>query len=203
MSGSPSRRGLLLSVAVAAGVLGALFALDHREAREAGAQTVLGSLPSLRAHAGEDPRAGYARLRIPSIGVDAPIGAHAVTAAGAVMPNPFGPADVAWYDFEAHAFGGAVGLGQNAVMSGHVDYAANVAFAGVRYHGPGVFARLGELRTGDVIEVDRGGKTYRYAVSWTRLLPGEPTPAWGEVLTRNVPVESVTLYTCDGTFNAG
>jgi len=164
------------------------------------AQTEVTTLAALRNLAGEDPRADFARLRIPSIGVDAAVGAHEVPAGG-VMPNPYGPGDVSWYDFDETFFGGAPGTGANAVMSGHVNYNANVSYAGLRYRGLGVFARLEELEPGDLVEVDRDGATHSYMVSWSRMLPGETNEAWGSILRGDVPTDSLTLYTCDGTFD--
>ena len=169
-------------------------------ARHASAQTQVSTLADLTAIAGEDPRADFGRIRIPAIGVDAAIGSHEVADGGA-MPNPYGPGDVSWYDFDSAWFGGAPGNGGNAVMSGHVNYNANVSYAGVRYRGLGVFARLEELTPGDIVEVDRGGKTYRYMVSWSRQMPDVSDKTWGSVLSAFVPTESLTLYTCDGVFD--
>ena len=45
---------------------------------------------------GEPPDATYARIRIPSISVNAPLSYRAVT--GAQLPDPSGPTDVAYYD---------------------------------------------------------------------------------------------------------
>jgi hypothetical protein len=117
------------------------------------------------------------------------------------MPNPYGPGDVAWYDFEQSVFGGEPGSGRNTVMSGHVNYNANVSYAGVRYRGLGIFARLDELEPGDTIEVVRRGKTYRYMVSWRQLFAAEANNRWGTALTSSVPTDSITLFTCDGTFD--
>lgn len=165
------------------------------------AQAQVSTLDELTAIAGEDPRADFGRIRIPAIGVDAAIGAHAVPDGG-TMPNPYGPGDVSWYDFESAWFGGAPGDGGNAVMSGHVNYNASVSYAGLRYRGAGVFAGLDELEPGDTIEVDRAGKTFRYMVSWSRLMPEVSNSAWVDVLSRFVPTDSLTLYTCDGLFDA-
>lgn len=172
-------------------------------ASPASAQTPVTQLADLVRVAGDNPRADYGRLRIAAIGVDAPIGAHEVPdTVGSRMPNPYGPGDVAWYDFEHPSFGGTPGSGHNAVISGHIDYNATVAHAALRYRGPGVFARLGELQPGDVIEVQRDGRIHRYAVSWKRVLPEHAT-AWEETLSSRVPIEAITLYTCDGAFDRG
>lgn len=204
MTPSPTRalkRALvpsLLAALVASGVVASMASM----ASTAEAQTAVHSLAALHAIAGKDPRADVGRIRIPSIGVDAAIGAHPVPDGG-VMPNPYGPGDVSWYDFESTWFGGEPGSGQNAVMSGHVNYDAHVSYAGVRYQGAGIFARLDQLKPGDAIEVDRGEQTYRYMVSWSQTLPEQTNEAWGSVLSRSVSTDSLTLYTCDGAFDRG
>ena len=150
---------------------------------------------------GNPPQATYARLRIPAIGVDAAVASHLVPGGGAPLPDPYGPADVAWYDLREYpGLGGAPGSGGNAVFSGHINYNANVPYAGVRYRGPGVFEGLDRIKQGDLVQVVRGGQTYTYAVSWIQVLPEEST-RWGDMLTGSVPVDSVTLFTCTGDFN--
>jgi LPXTG-site transpeptidase (sortase) family protein len=171
--------------------------------RTAHAQTAsVFSLAALKAAAGEDPKASYGRIRIPSLGVDAAISARGVSEDAPVMPDPYGPGDVVWYDFEVSAFGGAPGAGRNAVLSGHVNYNANVGYAGLRYAGPGVFADLDDLRPGDIVEVVRGSKTYRYAVSWLRTVDEEASNTWGRMISADTPIDSLTLFTCDGLFDA-
>lgn len=166
------------------------------------AQVVYTSLSSLHAGVGEDPRATYGRISIPRLGVDAALSRQAVTASDAILPNPYGPGDVAWYDFEDDRFGGAPGTGGNVVLSGHVDYSARVPYAdGVRYSGPGVLARLDELVRGDVIEVRRDQRTYRYEVVSLHLVGSGQSDEWTRMVRRDVDVESLTLYTCDGLFN--
>jgi len=195
------KQALLPSLLAALVALGGM-AFMASAAPTAEAQVAVTSLATLQTIAGEDPRADFGRIRIPSIDVDAAIGAHAVPDEG-VMPNPYGPGDVSWYDFESTWFGGIPGEGGNAVMSGHVSYNATVSYAGIRYQGAGIFARLDELRPGDTIEVDRGGQTYRYMVSWSRTLPEQTNDEWGRALSSNVSTDSITLYTCDGAFDGG
>lgn len=150
---------------------------------------------------GDPPQATLGRLRIPRIGVDAAIGPHTVDADGN-SPMPYGPSDVAWYDFGQYSdLGGALGGGNNAVFSGHVDYVARVPYAGARYSGPAVFARLGEVRTGDTVELVRNGQTLTYTVAWTLKVDASKAQ-WGEYWNASVLVDSVTLYTCAGDFDA-
>jgi sortase (surface protein transpeptidase) len=146
-----------------------------------------------------EPPAIDGRLRIPSIGVDAPLGPQ-LTAPDGTMPMPHGPVDVAWYDFSLHpGLGGVPGLVGNAIVSGHVDYAANVPYAGVRYSGPAVFAGLGTLQPGARIEVVRNGRTVAYRVVSVEVQPAE-TADW-LTLFASTPVEMLTLFTCTGDFN--
>jgi len=152
---------------------------------------------------GDPPNTSWARLRIPVLGVDAPVGTRAVGRDG-VMALPAGPSDVAWYDLAAWpGMGGTPGEGGNAVFSGHLDYDARVHYANAEYRGQAVFGSLRLLTPGDTIEVVRGGRTLRYTVKWVRQLSADPARTdWGEVWSSNVPVESLTLYTCGGDFDA-
>lgn len=146
----------------------------------------------------EPVAANEGRLRIPAIGVDAPLGVRPMAPDG-TMPMPHGPVDVTWYDFSLHAgLGGIPTAWGNTVISGHVDYAANVPYAGVRYNGPAVFADLGRLRPGALIEVARSTNvTYRVVSVETH--PSDRGD-WLSLFT-TTPVEMLTLYTCTGTFN--
>ena len=139
-------------------------------------------------------------MRVPALGIDAPMGVRLVGGDGQ-MPNPAGPSDVIWYDFSGwDGIGGAIGGGGNAVFSGHVDYAARVAYADVDYRGHGVFFSLSLLSPGDVIEVESAGQTIRYAVSWRQTVDAAETD-WGEMLSADVAVDSITLITCGGEFD--
>lgn len=124
-------------------------------------------------------------LRITAIQVDAEIERRPIV--DGVMLDPTGPFVVAWY--------GATGrLGEpdgNIVLAGHVDY------AGV---GPAVFARVGELRPGDRIEiVGEDLATYRYAVAWSELYNAISAPV--DEIIGPTEEQSVTLITCGGSFD--
>ncbi len=150
---------------------------------------------------GEPPDSALGRLRIPSLGVDAPLGTRFVGAGDSVMPNPTGPGDVVWYDLsEWKNLGGAPGAGRNAIFSGHVDYAAYVAYADVQFRGRGVFYHLDLLSPGDIVEVVVNGETLRYAVEWRRQVPARDAD-WAEVFSGDVGQDSITLYTCSGDFD--
>ncbi|MET9454467.1 class F sortase [Streptomyces canus] len=81
------------------------------------------------------------RVRIPAIGVDAPLMGLALTRSGSLDVPPAGRKNLAgWY--EAGTTPGETGT---AIVAGHVDNA----------EGPAVFYDLGALRKGSTIEVDR------------------------------------------------
>lgn len=161
---------------------------------------VLSSLRELVADYGYPEGANFARMRIPVLGVDAQVGSRYVARDG-VMHSPEGPADLVWYDMAAWpGMGGAPGQGGNAIFAGHVDYAANVGYAGVYYRGQAVFSQLKLLSAGDIIEVDYGGQTYRYQVTWREQFGASGT-SWGSVWSSDLSVDSITLYTCGGDFD--
>ena len=150
---------------------------------------------------GDPPQATEGRIRISSIDVDAPIAQRVVDPDG-YSPMPLGPSDVALYDFGLFSgLGGVPGGGTNAVFSGHVDYVARVPWAGVRYAGPAVFARLRDARAGDTVDIVRNGETLTYTVAWTLKVDAEQA-RWGEYWNASVLVDSITLYTCAGDFDA-
>ena len=158
------------------------------------------TLQELAEKHGDPPDSTLGRFRIPSLGVDAPLGTRFVGGNG-VMPSPTGPADVVWYDLsEWTGLGGTPGGGSNAVFSGHVDYAAYVAYAGVQFRGRGVFFHLGLLSPGDVIEVDVNGATLTYAVEWRRQVSASDAD-WAEIYSAGVERDSITLITCGGDFD--
>src|SRR5690606_32142166 len=56
----------------------------------------ISDLDELRERFGDPPDATYGTMRIPSIGIEAPIGTRVVGEDG-VMADPTGPSDVVWY----------------------------------------------------------------------------------------------------------
>ncbi len=127
------------------------------------------------------------RLRIPRIGVDAPVQVKNIK--NGQMENPDGAANVAWYDFTAKP-----GLGAgNAVFSGHVDY-VNV--------GKAVFWDLKKLVNGDIVEVVlQDGVIVSYTVSASQSYDVATIPM--DQVLNSTSTESVTLITCGGQFSAG
>lgn len=131
---------------------------------------------------GETPR----KLVIPSIGVEAPVVILSVDGNG-VMESPNGPEEVGWYDFTSKPGGGS-----NAVFSGHVDY---------HDYGKAVFWDLRELEANDIIEVrGDGDSVLRYAVVSSLTYAADEAPV--DEIVGGTENDTVTLITCDGTFDS-
>ncbi|MSQ31537.1 MAG: class F sortase [Dehalococcoidia bacterium] len=165
-----------------------------------GARRPADSVEAFTRKYGDPPDATYGRIRIPSISVNAPLSYRAVS--GSVMPEPGGATDVAYYDMSRFpGTGGVPGGGGNAIFGGHVDLRRPIPYAGdVEYQGPGVFWSLDKLRPGDIIEVDYRGSTYRYRVSAVNEFSADKAD-WGKVWSSDVKNDTITLFTCGGTFN--
>jgi LPXTG-site transpeptidase (sortase) family protein len=125
-----------------------------------------------------------ARLRIPRIGVDAPMQTLGLAANGQ-MPAPTDDSSVAWYDFSA-----APGGPGNALLAGHVDWVDHAA----------VFWHLRTLVPGDAISVTSGGQTFMYVVDRVYSVPFDLADTSGIVGRRSGP-PTLTIVTCAGTFN--
>lgn len=104
------------------------------------------------------------RLRIPAIGVDAPVGELDLDASGALRPPPAdAPGLAGWY-----GGGTAPGSVGTAVTAGHVDLPTGA---------PGVFYRLGSVTKGDAIEIDRADRhTAVFTVDAVELYDKERFP---------------------------
>ena len=198
---------LLLSTGGLSGVGGIRFFSDNTQTRQTGTGGGTGgsartadSVEAFTKKYGDPPDAKYGRIRIPSISVNAPISYRAVT--GSTMPEPRGPTDVAYYDLaKFEGMGGVPGAGGNAIFGGHVDLRREIAYAdGVEYQGPAVFWSLDKLRPGDVIEVDYRGTTYKYEVAAANEFNAQSAD-WGKVWSNKVKEDTITLFTCGGTFN--
>jgi sortase (surface protein transpeptidase) len=124
------------------------------------------------------------RLRIPSIGVDAPVGPVGRAADGTVeVPTRW--EDVGWFD------GGArPGEDGPVVLLGHVDSKA----------GPAVFARLPQAPPGTVVEVEaQDGEVTRWRVDRTEQHPKTRFPTEAVYLPALTP--ELRLVTCGGEFD--
>ena len=127
-----------------------------------------------------------ARLRIPAIGVDAPVGPVGIDERGD-MAVPEQVQDIGWY-----RFGPAPGATNgSAVLSGHVDSAQQ---------GLGAFSRLGELQAGDAITVtDTSGRQLRYRVVGKEAFDKQTVPL-ADLFSRSGAAR-LTLITCGGPFD--
>ena len=145
--------------------------------------------------------ANFGRIKIPAISVDARIASRTVGRDG-VMADPSGPADVIWYDLGGWpGLGGKPGEGGNAIFSGHVDYDYLIPYAGVKYRGQGVFSKISALSTGDLVEVEYGGKVLRYQVVSRKQYNAGSGVEWTSVWSSKVAKDTITLYTCGGAFD--
>ena len=123
------------------------------------------------------------RIAIPTLVVDAPI--EIVGIVDGVMGSPLDPWSVGWYPAIA-----APGDQTNAVVAGHRDWWSI---------GPVVFWSLDALRGGERIYLsgaDGRGTTYEVGRTWS---VGANDPVHD--IVGPTPVESLTLFTCTGTFD--
>lgn len=192
--GTGSMRGL--GIAQGRTIEGSEFGNAAREgAKPVGADDIR----DLVAEFGEPPDATFARLRIPRLGIDAGVSPRYVD--GLVMPLPDGPQNIAWYDMSNFpGTGGVPGGGGNAIFATHVDFNNQVAYADRHFAGPAIFYSLDHLGPGDVIEVDYDGQTLAYQVTWVEYLDAV-TADWRAIWSNDVATDSITLFTCGGTFD--
>ncbi|MFC0504454.1 class F sortase [Micromonospora costi] len=123
------------------------------------------------------------RVRVARIGVDSPLAVLGLDRAGALVP----PADFAvagWY-----GGGPAPGEPGPAVLAGHLD----------SRRGPAVFARLGELRPGDTVEVWRGGQRLAFRVTGSLRTRKDRFPT--ATVYGPTPGPELRLVTCGGDFD--
>jgi sortase (surface protein transpeptidase) len=133
------------------------------------------------------PIAGAVPLSIfiPNAGVDAPVEQREII--DGVMQDPSGPWVVCWYK-ETPKLGAA----GNSIMAGHVDWWEV---------GPSVFADVGALVKGDLIQViGDNNKLYTYKVSWVRLYSADNAPI--QEIVGVTKKRALTLITCGGVFDS-
>jgi LPXTG-site transpeptidase (sortase) family protein len=194
------RRVLIVLAPLASAVLGAALVVllanglfgGGEPAKEVVAPTATTAPRFTPVPAAPPSEAPVTRLVIPDIDVDAPVKLYAV-GADAVMPTPYDPELVAYYDMSAYNPGveHRVGFGGNAVFAGHVDYID---------YGPAVFWDIDELKPGDEVEVVlEDGTVYQYAVVSNEKWPVEKVP-WNDVFGVNGH-DAVTLITCAGSWD--
>ncbi|WP_329012377.1 class F sortase [Micromonospora rifamycinica] len=148
---------------------------DWRPGCTAGCATGTGTLPGVPTPP--------TRVRVARIGVDSTLTALGLDRAGTLVP----PADftrAGWY-----GGGPAPGDPGPAVIAGHLD----------SRRGPAVFARLGELRPGDQIEVWRGDRQVPFRVTRTLRTPKDAFPT--ATVYGPTPGPELRLITCGGDFD--
>ncbi|MBU6321735.1 MAG: class F sortase [Patescibacteria group bacterium] len=173
--------GVLAGLAI---ILGAgVFAHTAVRALVSAPDSVGTSTPPSRA-ATLAPRGVPARLVIPVLGIDAPVEAVGVNAAGD-MRAPSNFVDTAWYEY-----GPEPGARGSAVIDGHLDNGLGLA---------GVFRHLAEIPLGADIYVETASSTRtHFVVEATSTYPYQAVPL-GELFNR-ADEPRLNLITCDGAF---
>ncbi|MCM0678096.1 class F sortase, partial [Micromonospora phytophila] len=123
------------------------------------------------------------RVRVARIGVDAPLTVLGLDTSGAVAA-PVDFATAGWY-----GGGPAPGDPGPALIAGHLD----------SRHGPAVFARLGELRPGDRVQVWRGARPVSFRVTVTARVAKDHFPT--AAVYGPTPGPQLRLVTCGGDFD--
>lgn len=132
----------------------------------------------------DQPGVTPARLEIPAIGVDAPVGPQGYTEEGG-MAVPDSVTEVGWFEP-----GTKPGRRGNAVIAGHVD----------GQYGPAVFFDLKELKAGDEMYVyGKDGSTLTYTVDQVVAYPVEDSPI--RELFGPTNERSLNLITCTGPYD--
>ncbi|WP_444948349.1 class F sortase [Micromonospora ureilytica] len=129
------------------------------------------------------PQGPPTRVRVPRIDVDSPLTVLGLDHAGVLIP----PTDfhtAGWY-----GGGPAPGDTGPAVLAGHLD----------SRRGPAVFARLGELRPGDLVQVWRGGQRLSFRVTGSLRTRKDRFPT--DVVYGPTPRAELRLVTCGGDFD--
>ncbi|MFF3447566.1 class F sortase [Streptomyces sp. NPDC002667] len=123
---------------------------SHPPPQPSAAQATASGRPA-RSAAPSMPHSPPDRIRIPAIGVDAPLIGLGLTPQGSLDVPPAQKKNLAgWYEA-----GTSPGERGTAIVAGHVDNA----------QGPAVFYDLGSLRKGSTVEVDRlDGRTAVFTV---------------------------------------
>jgi sortase (surface protein transpeptidase) len=140
------------------------------------------------AEAGPSPSSVPVRVRIPAIGVDAPVTGLGLRPDGTLASPPQDrPGLTGWF-----RDGTAPGTAGTAVLAGHVDAQGG---------GRAVFYRLGALRPGDTVEVQRqDGARVVFTLYAVEVFEGADFP--DEVVYGSTGYPEIRLITCGGEFSA-
>ncbi len=132
----------------------------------------------------EEDAADPVRVRVPAVGIDAPVGPLFVDESGVLPPPESFDAAGWWHD------GPEPGEDGPAVIAGHVD----------SYRGPAVFFRLDQIRPGDMILVDRAdGSTVAFVAQRIERHPKDEFPT--EAVYGDTSGSALRLITCGGQFD--
>jgi len=152
----------------------------------AAARAVVVPLPEPAEPAEPAAPAPPARIRLPALGVDAPVAPVGVDDRGR-MDVPLDIATVGWYRFGP----GPGATAGSAVLSGHVDD---------REQGYGAFHRLADLAPGDPVTVDLAdGGAVAYRVETVTRFRKADLPVTDVFARTGQP--RLTLVTCGGPFD--
>lgn len=131
---------------------------------------------------GPTPAGDPLRVRIPAIGVDAPLRRLGLNGDGTLEVPGF--EEAGWY-----SGGPRPGEPGPAVVAAHLDSTT----------GPAVFYRLGQVRPGDVVLVDYGDGTATFAVQRSDRFAKLQFPT--ETVYGPTDGPELRLVTCDGDFD--
>jgi hypothetical protein len=127
------------------------------------------------------------RLRVPSIGVDAPFEAPLGVDKNYEIEVPESYDTLGWYKY-----GPTPGEIGPAVVLGHVD----------SYQGPAVLYKLGQVKVGELIEIDReDGSTAVFKVEALERHEQSGFPT--EKVYSDLEYPGLRLITCTGTYDKG
>jgi hypothetical protein len=185
---------LAAAVVCAGGASAAVFGLFGGTAAQAGGTYIPPSITTAAPRLAHDPgarplaRSVPMMLRIPGIGVDAPVMKVGLAADGSVQVPPLGAHNLTgWYQG-----GPAPGQRGPAVILGHVDSKTGIS----------VFYRLRDLRAGDLVYVTLAdGKVARFVVDGLQKVAKDAFPT-ASVYGRAAGYPSLRLITCGGPFDA-
>ena len=158
----------------------------------AGASFIPGSVITTQPRLTHDPRvtalgrSAPVAVRIPAIGVDAPVMLVGKNADGTVQVPPLDIHNLTgWYEY-----GPAPGQNGPAVILGHVDSTTGIS----------VFFYLKDLRTGDRLYVTLAdGKVAAFAVDGVQKVPKDAFPT--AAVYGSIDYPSLRLITCGGAFD--
>ena len=137
-----------------------------------------------------------ARLRVPHLGIDAPVMSVGQTASGEMdAPRSNAHNSPYWTSVFWYKLGAAPGQAGNVVIAGHIDRVGG---------DPAVFWELGSLRPGDTVSVTRNdGSVVNYAVDRVVIYPANyPGQDAFNAVFGPTTGHHLNLITCSGVWTA-